>query len=36
MIILNIHLVMWQELALFPGLRRGGEKGLVSTVCTCA
>ena len=24
------------EVASFPGPRRGGEKGLVSTVCACA
>jgi len=29
-----IEVTAW--LASFPGPRRGGEKGLVSTVCACA
>jgi len=28
--------VLGGGIALFPGPRRGGEKGLVSTVCACA
>ena len=33
---LHIVLSAWLQLASFPGLREGGEKGLVFTVCTCS
>ena len=35
-ILLIVHATVQGYLASFPGLREGGEKGLVSTVCTCA